>query len=131
MVTCSFGRGGRAAEDSRRAAEDSRRATDELCERRCARRLDGRRADVNVASRESAQQVIDLFKAYPLQSRKHQEILIWKQFVESSAQWSYTKQSFDSFERVRPHFEALAKRLLQIQKPEHNSPLPNEASYGD
>jgi len=30
--------GGRAAEDSRRAAEDSRRATDELCERRCARR---------------------------------------------------------------------------------------------
>ena len=31
--------GGRAAEDSRRAAEDSRRATDELCERRCARRL--------------------------------------------------------------------------------------------
>src|SRR6185369_15082635 len=31
--------GGRAAEDSRRTAEDSRRATDELCERRCARRL--------------------------------------------------------------------------------------------
>jgi hypothetical protein len=56
-------------------------------------REDGRRADVNVASRESAQQVIDLFKAYPLQSRKHQEFLIWKQFVESSAQWSYTKQS--------------------------------------
>src|SRR6185369_1883491 len=28
----------RTAEDSRRTAEDSRRTTDELCERRCARR---------------------------------------------------------------------------------------------
>lgn len=55
-------------------------------------------------------------------SRIHQEFLIWKQFVESSAQWSYTKQSFDSFERVRPHFEALAKRLLQIII--QNSPSP-------
>lgn len=77
-------------------------------------RQNGKRVDVNAANRDSVLQVISLFEDFPLQSSKHKEFLIWKEFVQSSIQWS-SKGSLYPFEQVHSHFESLAKQLQEIQ----------------
>jgi hypothetical protein len=84
-------------------------------------RQNGKRVDVNAVNRDSVLQVIFLFDNFPLQSSKHKEFLIWKQFVQSSIQWSSTKGSLHSFEQIRSHFESLTKQLQQIQNDPNSS----------
>jgi hypothetical protein len=87
-------------------------------------RQNGKRVDVNAVNRDSVLQVIFLFEtsidvlfstSITAVGSKHNEFLIWKQFVQSSIQWSSTKGSLHSFEQIRSHFESLTKQLQQIQ----------------
>lgn len=77
-------------------------------------RKDGTRVDVNVSNLDACKNLIKFLDKHPLQSSKHQEYLIWREFVVSAKSFnnSYISGSLDNY---ISHFQSLIDKLNQLR----------------
>ena len=79
-------------------------------------RTDGNRVDVNITSLEICDYLISFLDKYPLQSSKHQEYLIWRDFVLKAKAFNNSNpQLRSSIDNYIPYFINLAEKLATFR----------------
>lgn len=78
-------------------------------------RKDGNRVDVNISNLESCMYLIRFLDMYPLQSSKHHEFLIWREFVRSSYNFNQSKNMMVSLDNSAAYFISLVEKLKDIR----------------
>lgn len=69
-------------------------------------RADDSRVDVNIASLDACENLIHFFNRYPLQSSKHQEYLIWRDFVIKAKGFNNSNSLIiSSLDNIIPNFK--------------------------
>jgi hypothetical protein len=79
-------------------------------------RANDSRVDVNIASLDACENLIHFFNRYPLQSSKHQEYLIWRDFVIKAKGFNNSNSLIiSSLDNIIPNFQNLVEKLNSIR----------------
>jgi hypothetical protein len=79
-------------------------------------RTNGDRVDVNLTNIKDCLNLIQFFNKYPLQSRKHQEFLIWRDFVIKAKNFHESNPKLrGSLDNYLPLFFNLIEKLESIR----------------
>jgi ABC-type transporter lipoprotein component MlaA len=80
-------------------------------------RTDETRADINITSIENCENLIKFLDKYPLQSSKHQEYLIWREFVLKSKAFKNSNPKLrGNLDKKTSDFYFLIEKLENIRE---------------
>ena len=77
-------------------------------------RTDGSHVDVNIVRLDTCEYLIKFFDKYPLQSSKHQEYLIWREFVIIAKGFNESNP-LSSLDNIIFYFHKLVDKLASIR----------------